>query len=78
MTLLAARVTATKLRVQSITARLEIDRCIGASLVLDRPVDAIGTRFLDLVDHALAAGRAASSAQTGAHLVGKGSRSGEC
>lgn len=78
MALLAARVTATKLRVKSITTRLEIDRCIGASLVLNRPVDAIGTCCLNLVHHALAPGRAASSAQTGAQLVGKGSRSGEC
>jgi hypothetical protein len=78
MTLLAARVTATKLRVQSITARLEIDRCIGAFLVLDRLVSAIGTRFLNSVHHALAPGRTGSSAQPGAHLVGKGSRSGEC
>ena len=77
MALLAARVTATKLRVQSITARLEIDRCIGTSVVPDRPVDAIGTRFLNSVHHALTPGRAGSSAQTGAHLVGKGSRSGE-
>lgn len=77
MALLAARVTAAKLRVKSIAASLKIDRCIGASLVLDRPVDAIGTRFLNLVHHALAPGRAASSAQTGAQLVGKGSRSGE-
>lgn len=77
MALLTARVTTANFRVQGITASLEIDRRIRASLVLDRPIDAVGTGRLNFVYHAAAARRAASSANTGAHLVGEGSRARE-
>jgi hypothetical protein len=77
MTLLATRVTPPNLRVERITALLEIDRSIRAPLILNRPINAVGPSRLNLVHHAAAARRAACSADTSAHLVGEGGRAGE-
>jgi hypothetical protein len=78
MTLLATRVTPPNLRVERITALLEIDRGIRAPLILNRPINAVGPSRLNLVHHSFALGRAGGSADASAHLVGEGGRAGEC
>ena len=76
LALLAARVTAANLPVQSIFTRLGIDRRIRAALVLDRPIDAVGAGF-HLGPLALALRRTGRNAQSAAQLVGERSCSRE-